>query len=269
MNTGGFVKTSLIVVLALGLFVGIGSLAVRDRSGAKITVNEQLLAEVIQGEFISSVIETGDVDSSKNVEIRCKVKTQGRAGTAILDIVPEGSVVAKGDYLAQLDDSLLVDQVTEQKILEAEDKAAVIQAQSDLDTATRVLEEYKNGTYEQERATLEAEKALAEEMLRRAGDYRNYSENLNRKGYIAKGQGGKGPESRRPKAGDVREVHARSNDLRILRGNRETARQSRRGEIQAGTQPVSAQGFAATSRRMSDHRPDRRHRRVRQRTRSR
>jgi RND family efflux transporter MFP subunit len=188
MSTGGFIKSSLIVVLALGLFVGLGSFAIRDRSGARITVNQQLVAEATRGEFISSVIESGDVDSSKNVEIRCKVKSQGRAGTQILDIIPEGSIVAKDDFLAQLDDSLLVDELTEQKILEAEDKAAVIQAQSDLDTALRVLEEYQNGTYEQERATLEAEKALAEEMLRRAGDYRNYSENLNRKGYITKTQ---------------------------------------------------------------------------------
>lgn len=188
MKTSGFIKTSLVVFIAIGLCVGIGSFAVRDRSGPKITVNSQLTAETIRGEFISSVIESGDVDSSKNVEIRCRVKSQGRAGTAILEIVPEGTFVKKGDFLVQLDDSVLVDEVTEQKITEATDKAEVIQAKQDLDTAVRVLEEYKNGTYEQERATLEAEKALAEEMLRRAGDYQVYSENLNRKGYITKTQ---------------------------------------------------------------------------------
>lgn len=188
MNNSGFIKTSLLIVIALGVFVGIGSLAVRDRTTTKISVNSQLVGEVTRGEFISSVIESGDVDSSKNMEIRCKVKSQGRTGTAILEIVPEGSVVKKGDFLVQLDDSILVDQVTEQKMTAATDKALVIEAQSDLDTALRVLDEYQNGTYEQERATLEAEKALADEMLRRAGDYRAYSENLNRKGYITKTQ---------------------------------------------------------------------------------
>jgi RND family efflux transporter MFP subunit len=188
MRLRGFVKTSLIVVLLLGLLLGIGAVANRGRSQAGVSLNAELTAEVARSEFISSVVESGDVDSSKNVEIRCKVKTQGRAGTAILDLVPEGSIVKQGDFLAQLDDSLLVDQLTEQKITAASDKAAVIQAQSDLDTAVRVLDEYKNGTYEQERATLEAEKALAEETLRRAGDYRSYSENLNRKGYITNTQ---------------------------------------------------------------------------------
>ncbi len=188
MKTRGFIKTSLVIFIALGLFVGIGSFAVRDRSGAKITVNTQLTAEAIRGEFISSVIETGDVESSKNVEVRCRVKSKGRAGTAILEIVPEGSLVKQGDFLVQLDDSLFVDELTLQKITAATDKASVIQAESDLDTAKRVLQEYENGTYEQERAALEAEQALADEMLRRAGDYRRYSESLNRKGYITNTQ---------------------------------------------------------------------------------
>lgn len=188
MKKRGFIKTSLLIVVVLGLFLGIGSYAVRGRSHSTLTVNQQLTAEVTRGEFVSSVIESGDVDSSRNIELRCKVKTQGRQGTAILQIVPEGSIVKKDDFLVQLDDSLLVDQLTEQKIEAASDRALVIQAQQDLDTAIRVLDEYKNGTYEQERATLEAEKALAEEMLRRAGDYQGYSENLNRKGYITKTQ---------------------------------------------------------------------------------
>ena len=188
MNTQGFIKTSLLICLALGLCVGVGSIAVRDRTGTKVTVNTQLTAEITRGEFISSVIEAGDVDSSKNVEIRCKVKSEGRTGTAILDIIPEGSLVKKEDFLVQLDDSLFLNDLAEQKITGATDKADVIQAQSDLDTATRVLIEYENGTYEQERAALEAEQALAEEMLRRAGDYRRYSEGLNFKGYITNTQ---------------------------------------------------------------------------------
>ncbi len=188
MITRGFIKTSLLIFLAVGLCLGVGSIAVRDRTGTKVTANTQLTAEITRGEFISSVIESGDVDSSKNLEIRCKVKSEGRAGTAILEIIPEGTLVKKGDFLVQLDDSLFVNDLTVQKITAATDKAAVIQAQSDLDTASRVLKEYENGTYEQERDALEADQALAEEMLRRAGDYRRYSESLNLKGYITNTQ---------------------------------------------------------------------------------
>jgi RND family efflux transporter MFP subunit len=188
MQSSGFIKTLVLVAAALVVCVGVGSFALVERGGSTVRINDRLTSVATRGPFVSSVIESGDVDSSANIEVRCKVRSQGRAGTAILKIVPEGSIVEKGDFLVQLDDSLLVDQLTEQRITVAMDKAAVIQAQSDLDTAIRVLDEYKNGTFEQERATLESEKALAEEMLRRATDYRAYSENLNRKGYITKTQ---------------------------------------------------------------------------------
>ena len=143
---------------------------------------------VFQGEFVSSVNEAGDIESSKNVEIRCDVKSQGKAGTAILEIIPEGSMVEAGDFLCQLDDSLLKDQLIEQRIKVATDKAAVIQSESDLDTARRVKNEFLKGIYEQELATIQAEVALAEEAFRRAQQYKSYSESLNRKGYITKTQ---------------------------------------------------------------------------------
>ena len=50
----------------------------------------------------------------------------------------------------------------------AKDKAAVIEAENDLQTAQKNLEEYENGIYQQELATIQAEKALAEETWRRA-----------------------------------------------------------------------------------------------------
>ena len=57
-----------------------------------------------KGKFISSVNEVGDIESSSNIEIRCRVKSRGREGVAILDLVSEGTKVEKGDFLCQLDD---------------------------------------------------------------------------------------------------------------------------------------------------------------------
>ena len=53
--------------------------------------NNSLTFEVFQDEFVASVNEAGDIESSVNVEIRCEVKSKGTAGTAILKIVPEGN----------------------------------------------------------------------------------------------------------------------------------------------------------------------------------
>ncbi len=145
-----------------------------------------LTSIVKQGQFVSSITEPGDVQSSSNVEIRCRVRERG--GTPILKVVAEGTRVEAGDFLVQLDDSSFRDELVEQKIRVATDKASVIQAESDLNTATRGLQEFENGQFDQELATLEAELAFSQETLRRTRQYKQYSEKLARKGYVNKAQ---------------------------------------------------------------------------------
>lgn len=184
----GNIKVTVIVALLLCGAVAVGATYFRivDK---KVAIPEDLLTyETFRGDFLSTVNESGDIESSQNEEIRCEVKSQGKAGTAILELVDEGTTVKKGDFLCQLDDSVLKDQLTEQKIKVAQDRANVIQASSDLDTAKRVLNEFKMGVYAQEIARLKAEVALAEETTRRASEIREHSKTLNRKGYITKTQ---------------------------------------------------------------------------------
>lgn len=184
-HSRGFVKTAIIgsVLVAGGLFAAISFLG-GDRDP---TVSEhELTFAAANRPFVSSIIESGDVASSSNVEIRCRVRERG--GTAILEIVDEGTMVKEGDFLVQLEDSSFRDEVVERKIRVAQDRANVIQAESNLNTARRSLTEFENGQFLQELATYEAERALAEETLRRAKDYKKYSENLARKGYVTKAQ---------------------------------------------------------------------------------
>jgi len=184
----GAIKVTLVVALLLCLTVAVGSIYFRSVS-PKVTLSDEILTyTTFRGEFISSVRESGDIESSSNQEIRCKVKALGKAGTAIIELVDEGKQVKAGDFLCQLDDSLLVEQLTQQKIQVAQDRAMKIQAESDLNTAKRISIEFENGTYQQELAGLEAEVALAEESFRRSREVKLHSENLNRKGYITQTQ---------------------------------------------------------------------------------
>lgn len=183
-----FVKTLFLIGLLI-CASAVASMMVFRNSTDNVTGDADLLAfEVFEGEFVASVNEAGDIESSDNHEIRCEVKSRGTAGTAILEIVPEGTEVKKGDFICQLDDSVLRDNLTLQRITVAEDKAALIQSESDLDTARRVIEEFQNGLYAQEVARLSAEVATAEEAVRRAAEFRRHSENLSRKGYRTKTQ---------------------------------------------------------------------------------
>ncbi len=184
----GFIKLTLIVAVLLCASVVFGSLLLTNVENNVGMAANALTYDVFRGEFISSVNESGEIESSSNVEVRCNVKSKGRGGTTILSLIPEGTMVEKGDFLGQLDDSVLQEQLTEQKINVAQDSADAIQAESDLDTAKRVLDEFLNGTFEQDRAELEAEVALAKETARRAREYKKYSEGLNRKGYITRTQ---------------------------------------------------------------------------------
>lgn len=146
-----------------------------------------LTTTVIRGEFINQVTERGDVESASNVEIRCEVETQG-SGAMIIRIVPEGTYVQPGDFLVELDSSTLRDQLVQQQIKVANEKALLIQAQRAYDTAVIAKQEYLEGQYRQQRLAIEIENFIAQENRRRAEDYLKYSQSLAQKGYITQAQ---------------------------------------------------------------------------------
>jgi multidrug resistance efflux pump len=188
-SRSGIIKLTLLVAVLLCATVIVGSLLYRGTAGNQAVVGSDAITfEVFQGEFISSVNEVGDIESSSNVEIRCKVKSRGRTGVAILELIPEGTKVKEGDFLCQLDDSLLREELTERKVAVAKDKADVIQATSMLDAAKRKLKEYEEGTYNQELAKLKAAINVAQEREKRAIEVYGYSATLSRKGYITNTQ---------------------------------------------------------------------------------
>lgn len=142
--------------------------------------------QVKRGRFQHDVTEPGEIESSANVEIRCEVRSRGSSsgGTAIIEIVPEGSQVEEGDFLLRFDSSALESELLAQQIVVNTSKATVIQAQSLFDTAVISLKEYLQGTFRQEEETLEGEILVAKENFSVAQEYLKYSELLHSKGYL-------------------------------------------------------------------------------------
>ncbi len=151
------------------------------------TGEKPLTYQVVRGEFVSEVLERGDVESASNVEIRCEVESQG-SGVMILRIVPEGTYVQPGDFLVELDSSSLRDRFTQQQITVANAQANLIQAQNVLDTARIAKQEYLEGQYRQQLLAIQIENFVAQENKRRAEDYLKYSQSLAQKGYITQAQ---------------------------------------------------------------------------------
>ncbi|MBX7166217.1 MAG: efflux RND transporter periplasmic adaptor subunit [Pirellulales bacterium] len=144
-----------------------------------------LVHKVAKGVFTNTVTEQGELESSSNVEVRCEVQSRGSgSGVAIIEIVPEGTHVAQGDFLIRFDASSLENELNQQQIKVNTSLSTVISSQNTLDTATIAEREYLEGTFKQEEKTLEGDIFIAQEDLRRAEDYARFSEKLAAKGYI-------------------------------------------------------------------------------------
>ena len=130
-----------------------------------------LITEVFRGDYEHIVLEQGEVESSNNVEVRCEVKNRTGGNTpsaTILDVIPEGTPVKKGDWLITFDFSALETELTQQTILAKTAETLVIQAKAAYDTAVIAKTEYVEGIYEQERKTFENAIFVAEESLKKA-----------------------------------------------------------------------------------------------------
>jgi len=145
-----------------------------------------MMHTVERGEFVHEITDRGNLESSSNVEIKCEVKSQGAAGTQILEVIPEGTYVQPGDILVKFDSSALEDERTKQQIVVHNAHALVIQSRATYETAKKAEEEYFSGTYPQQMNAIKAEIAVTAENLGRARDYLVYSERLAKKGFISK-----------------------------------------------------------------------------------
>ncbi|MBL9125575.1 MAG: efflux RND transporter periplasmic adaptor subunit [Planctomycetaceae bacterium] len=175
----------MLFLLALLTAAGAGGYYYYTTQQATQQTPANLLTYVVsQGPFRHIVTERGEVESSSNIEVRCEVQSRNTAGTAILEIVAEGTEVKQGDLLCRLDASALKDEASQQQIVCNASEAMVIQAQNTLNTAEITKKEYLDGTFKQEEQIILGEISVAEENLRRAQDFARHSEKLAAKGYV-------------------------------------------------------------------------------------
>lgn len=90
-----------LVVLALAGAAAWGWNARRGRGEPTRTAQRPIWHTVARGDFELAITERGEIDSVGDIEIRSEVKSKNTTGIAILKIVPEGTVVKQGDFLAK------------------------------------------------------------------------------------------------------------------------------------------------------------------------
>ena len=175
--------TGLAAVLVLLAATG-GGIWWWSQHNGEPTVGNYLLHTVARDDFELNITERGEIESFDVTEVRSQVKSNNTAGISILRIVPEGTQVDTGDFLVELDSSALKAERTTQKIATNAAKALEVEAKNTYDTAVIAKREYLEGTYLQERQTIESEVFVAEENLNRAKEYFAYSQKLASKGYV-------------------------------------------------------------------------------------
>jgi HlyD family secretion protein len=178
---GGFILWALAMLVAAS---AVGGWWWWRRSDGRPKEASIVLHEVAREDFSLDVTERGEIESAGVTEVISEVKTKNTPGVSIIKIIPEGTEVKKGDFLVQLDASAFSEDRNTQQIAVNTAEALVVESRNIYETALIAKQEYLDGTYVQERQTIESEVFVAEENLNRAKEYYEYSKRLAAKGYV-------------------------------------------------------------------------------------
>lgn len=192
-NRRGIATSLIIAAIVAFLLVGGGFYLFSIKGTTEVVINP-ILSEVRQGEFINNVLDQGEIQSSENIEIRCKVRA--RNGTVnVIEVAPEGTRVKAGDFLVRLDKTGFEKELEQQKIAVANAQTAVIQADAALKAAEASKMEYLEGIFIQNEKTIQNEINDANAAIQTAEQENlqalavlEHSTKLQSKGFITKQQ---------------------------------------------------------------------------------
>ena len=190
---GGSALPIMVLGLALLSAAGVTFYFLANGNSKSLSV-QPIMATVERGQFVSQVLDQGEVQSSENIEIRCEVRARNGA-ISVIEVVPEGSLVKSGDFLVRLDSTSFEKELESQKISVANSETLVIQAEAELKTATESLKEYEQGIFVEKKKEIEnaiytakSEIETAKQQLTQAKAVLEHSKKLQGKGFITSQQ---------------------------------------------------------------------------------
>ncbi|MGB7329727.1 MAG: hypothetical protein WBD31_32935 [Rubripirellula sp.] len=169
------------VVAILGVLAIVGGAGAVALSPGSSPEDRPLLSHKIsRGKLTVSVTEQGTLESSKNTEIKCKV----RGFNVVTYVVPAGTVVEKGQELVRLDTKVIEEQHSLTKTNTFIAEATLAQTQANVEQAAIAIEAYEKGRYRSQLQALEQQLAANKRNLRTARKMYDRSESLFRQGYV-------------------------------------------------------------------------------------
>lgn len=194
------------VVIKVGVAVAVVALlalGISQWGSAEHEVLPEVTATVVKAELPVTVMERGELESSKTVDVRCEVEGEQ---IKIVELISEGTRVSEGDVVIRFDTDKLSRSITEQEVKWRTADAKAVASEEDLEVAKNQaaseiaaaklalklaqidLRKYIEGDFPQEKREIEGEMLIAEEELKRAHDRVIFSERLKRKGYLSTGE---------------------------------------------------------------------------------
>ena len=174
------VMGSLFVLVIIGAFF----ILRWDGTGAKEKL-DPVLVTVIKEEFVSKVLEQGQLRSASNVEIKCQASSVN-GSVKVIDVIEEGKQVQAGDWLVTLDSTSFERELEQEQLEVSNAETTVIQAQATYDTAVASRKEYIEGLFPERQKQVLNEIYDAEQNLKMSKAVLGHNANLQKKGFITK-----------------------------------------------------------------------------------
>jgi multidrug efflux pump subunit AcrA (membrane-fusion protein) len=167
----------LLVIVSLVLALGYFAYAEVKTALSQNQVASFKFRQVESGLFKHTVIESGVIESSQNIDIICNVRSRA-GGVQIIWVIDEGSQVVKGDKLVELDTTTLEDSLQQQKLIMNRANSTRISADAAVRRAEIARQEYLEGTFKQNEQIIESNILIAKQNLSTALDKAAFSERL-------------------------------------------------------------------------------------------
>jgi HlyD family secretion protein len=193
MNTRHYTRrngNATIILLVIGCLVvalGFFTYATLKTAFTQDELASFQFREVENGLFKHTVIESGVIESSQNIDIICNVRSKA-GGVQIIWVIDEGTQVQKGDKLVELDTTTLEDSLQQQQLIMNRANSTKISAAAAVRRAEIARQEYLEGTFKQNEQLIESNILIAKQNLSTALDKAAFSERLAAKGFVTQQQ---------------------------------------------------------------------------------
>ena len=141
------------------------------------------------------IVERGTLEARENHDVKCEVKAGSRGAPKLKWVVENGTQVAVGDMLAEIEDSYLVEQAQGKQIDRQKAENDMIAAETlypvkqiAITLAEKNLEKWIKGDYPQQLHDLEGQIQTAESAVLQQEDRTSWAGRMVKKGYMTPSQ---------------------------------------------------------------------------------